>query len=162
MCCRSRSHRVRHNLATEQQQYVIVKGFLGGASGKEHPYQCRSCKRMSSIPGWGRSLGGGHGNSLWYSCLENPMDWEAWWAIQSIGSQRVSQTWLSTHAYFVVYLNLSGRYRYVFKAQIISIENRRLDLKILKWRDFLSLSGPVAKTPCSQWRVPGFRPWTGN
>ena len=33
-----------------------------------------------SIPGWGRSLGGGRGNPLQYSCLENPMDREAWWA----------------------------------------------------------------------------------
>ena len=32
-----------------------------------------------SIPGWGRSPGGGHGNSLRYSCLENPMDRAAWW-----------------------------------------------------------------------------------
>ena len=29
---------------------------------------------MSSIPGWGRSPGGGHGNPLQYSCLENPVD----------------------------------------------------------------------------------------
>ena len=29
---------------------------------------------MDSIPGSGRSLGGGHGNPLQYSCLENPMD----------------------------------------------------------------------------------------
>ena len=27
-----------------------------------------------SIPGWGRSPGGGHGNPLWYSWLENLMD----------------------------------------------------------------------------------------
>ena len=27
---------------------------------------------MGSIPGWGRSPGGGHGNPLQYSCLENP------------------------------------------------------------------------------------------
>ena len=27
-----------------------------------------------SIPGWGGSPGGGHGNPLQYSCLENPMD----------------------------------------------------------------------------------------
>ena len=33
------------------------------------------------IPGSGRSLGGGHGNALQYSCLENPMDRGAWWAI---------------------------------------------------------------------------------
>ena len=33
-----------------------------------------------SIPGLGRSPGGGHGNPFQYSCLENPMDKEAWWA----------------------------------------------------------------------------------
>ena len=32
------------------------------------------------IPGLGRSPGGGHGNPLQYSCLENPMDRGAWWA----------------------------------------------------------------------------------
>ena len=33
-----------------------------------------------SIPGSGRSPGGGHGNPLQYSCLENPKDRGAWWA----------------------------------------------------------------------------------
>ena len=33
-----------------------------------------------SIPGSGRSPGGGNGNPLQYSCLENPMDRGAWWA----------------------------------------------------------------------------------
>jgi len=32
------------------------------------------------IPELGRSLGGGNGNPLQYSCLENSMDREAWWA----------------------------------------------------------------------------------
>ena len=32
------------------------------------------------IPGSIRSLGGGHGNPLQCSCLENPMDRGAWWA----------------------------------------------------------------------------------
>ena len=38
-------------------------------------------KDMGSIPGSGRSLTGGHGNSLQYSCLENLMErgtWKAW------------------------------------------------------------------------------------
>ena len=35
---------------------------------------------LGSIPELGRSPGGGHGNSLQYSCLENPMDREAWQA----------------------------------------------------------------------------------
>ena len=34
-----------------------------------------------SIPGSGRSPGGGHGNPLQYSSLKNPMDRGAWWAI---------------------------------------------------------------------------------
>ena len=32
------------------------------------------------IPGTGGSPGEGHGNPLYYSCLENPMEREAWWA----------------------------------------------------------------------------------
>ena len=35
---------------------------------------------MGSIPGSGRSPGGGNGNPLQYSCLENPMNRGAWWA----------------------------------------------------------------------------------
>ena len=34
---------------------------------------------VGSIPGLGRSPGGGHGNSLQYSYLENPMDRGTWW-----------------------------------------------------------------------------------
>ena len=36
---------------------------------------------VSSISVSGRSLAGGHGNPLQYSCLENPMDRGAWWVI---------------------------------------------------------------------------------
>ena len=42
-----------------------------------------------SIPGLGRSPGEGNGNPLQYSCLGNPIDRGAWWAIQSLGLQRV-------------------------------------------------------------------------
>ena len=34
----------------------------------------------SSIPGLGKSPGEGNGNPLQYSCVENPMDRDAWWA----------------------------------------------------------------------------------
>ena len=36
---------------------------------------------LGSIPGSERSPGGGNGNPLEYSCLENPMDRGAWWAV---------------------------------------------------------------------------------
>ena len=41
---------------------------------------CLSAGELGSIPGWGRFPGGGHGNPLQHSCLENPMDRGAWWA----------------------------------------------------------------------------------
>jgi len=40
----------------------------------------RDLRDVGSIPGLGRSPGGGHGNPLQYSCLENPMDRGAWQA----------------------------------------------------------------------------------
>ena len=46
----------------------------------------------SSIPASGRSSGGGHGNPLQYSCLENPMTEEPG-GLQSIGWQRVGHDW---------------------------------------------------------------------
>ena len=39
---------------------------------------CRRRKVAGLIPGSGRSPGGGHGNPLQYSCLENPMDRGVW------------------------------------------------------------------------------------
>ena len=51
---------------------------------------------MGSIPGSGRSPRGGNGLPLQYSCLGNPMDREAWWAMVH-GSQRVQHDWAHTH-----------------------------------------------------------------
>ena len=41
---------------------------------KNLPANAEDIKDSGSIPGLGRSPGGGHGNPLQYSCLENPMD----------------------------------------------------------------------------------------
>ena len=46
-----------------------ILGFLSGSDGKESACSVRD---LGSIPGLGRSPGGGHGNPLKYSCLENP------------------------------------------------------------------------------------------
>ena len=45
---------------------------------KNLPANARDIRDEGSIPGSGRSPGGGHGNPLQYSCLENPMDRGAW------------------------------------------------------------------------------------
>ena len=53
---------------------------------------------MGSIPGSGRSPGGGHGNPLQYSCLENPMDKGAWWATVYRATVRLNRSNLAhTH-----------------------------------------------------------------
>ena len=59
-------------------------------SGKEPTCQAGD---TGLIPGLGRSPGGGHGNPLQYSCLENPMDRGAWWA--TVHGVAKSQTRLS-------------------------------------------------------------------
>ena len=60
---------------TEEGLGLWVTLGLGGSDGKES-----SCNAgdLGSILGWGRSLGEGNGNPLWYSCLESPMDRGAW------------------------------------------------------------------------------------
>ena len=52
-------------LAIKSLQY---EGFIGDSDGKESACNLGD---LGSIPGLGRSLGGGHSNSLQYSCLEN-------------------------------------------------------------------------------------------
>ena len=53
-------------------QVVLVVKNLPACAG--------DIRDSGSILGLGRSPGGGHGNPLQYSCLENPMDRGAWWA----------------------------------------------------------------------------------
>ena len=50
---------------------LVVKNLPAGAG---------DMRDTGSIPEWGRAPGGGNGNLLQYSCLENPMDRGAWQA----------------------------------------------------------------------------------
>ena len=47
---------------------------------KNLPASAGDIRDVGSIPGSGKSPGGGNGNPPQYSCLENPMDKGAWWA----------------------------------------------------------------------------------
>ena len=67
----------------------IVLGLPSGTSGKEPTWQCKRCERHGHHPRVGRSPGEGHGNTLQYSWLDNPMDRGAWRAIV----HRVIKTW---------------------------------------------------------------------
>ena len=61
--------------------YIVAKNSLASVE---------DARDADSIPGWGGSPGGGHGNPLQNSCLENPMDRGAWRAIVH-GVARVRQ-----------------------------------------------------------------------
>ena len=61
----------RVNKERASQVALVVKNLPSNAGDTEE---------AGSIPGWGRSPGGGHGNPLQYSCLESPKDRGAWWA----------------------------------------------------------------------------------
>ena len=60
-----------HELPRASQMVLVVKNPPASAGDIRH---------AGSVPGSGRSPGGGHGNPLQYFCLENPMDRGASWA----------------------------------------------------------------------------------
>ena len=62
---------------------------------KNPPANSGDARDVGLIPALGRSPGGGNGNPLQYSCLENPMDRGAWRA--TVHGITKSRTQLSTH-----------------------------------------------------------------
>ena len=52
--------------------------FLDSSGGSDYKESSCNVGDLGSSPGLGQSPGGGHGNPLRYSCLENPMDRGAW------------------------------------------------------------------------------------
>ena len=64
---------------------IRAAGFCDGPVGKESACNAGD---MDSIPGSGRSPGGGNGNPFQYSCLKNPMSRGAW----QITVQRVAKS----------------------------------------------------------------------
>ena len=67
----------------------VPLGFPGVSVVKNPPANAGDLRDVGLIPESGRLPGGGHSNPLQYSCLEDYMDREAWWAtahaVQSVG-----------------------------------------------------------------------------
>ena len=61
--------------AYSNHSMLVIMGFPGGSEVK---VSVSNVGDQGSIPGLGRSPEEGNGNPLQYSCLENPMDGEAW------------------------------------------------------------------------------------
>ena len=66
---------------------------------KNLPADAGDVRDVGSIPGLGRSPGGGHGSPLQYSCLENPTGRGAWGAtVHSLAKSQTRLKRLSMHA----------------------------------------------------------------
>ena len=83
-----------NNLDYYSQVTVVVKNRPANAG------------HVSSIPGWWRCPGWGHGNLLQYSCQKNPMDRGAWWAtVHRVAKSRIQLKRLSIHTHTKTSLN---------------------------------------------------------
>ena len=74
---------------------ITQLGLPWWLSGKESMCDVGDAGHSGSIPGSGRSPGGGHGHALQYSCQENPTEEPG--GLQSTGPQRVRHDWVIEH-----------------------------------------------------------------
>ena len=88
-----------HSTLSNIEHYSVFKIFLimNWASQvvlmvKNLPAKAGNITDVGLIPGPGRFSGGGHGNPLQYSCLENSMDRGTWWA--TVHEVAKHSTWL--------------------------------------------------------------------
>ena len=72
-----------HIISPQKGLAILITGasFPGASVVKNLPANARDVVDVDSIPGSRRSPGGGNGNPLQHSCLENSMDRGAWQAI---------------------------------------------------------------------------------
>ena len=79
--------------SSASQVVLMVKNLPANAGDK---------REVCSIPGLGRSSGGGHGNLLQYSCLENPVDKRARQAtVRGAAKSQTQLKCLSMHTAYI-------------------------------------------------------------
>ena len=90
--------------------FILKLGLPGGTVVKNPPANAEARGDAGSIPGSGRSPGVGNGNRLQYSCLENSMDREVWWAtIHGVARSWTRLSDLSTQTEALFLLNTNSR-----------------------------------------------------
>ena len=80
--------------------YIYIWASQVALVVKNPPAKGRDKRDPGFIPGLQRSPGGGHGNPLQCSCLENPMDRGAWWVtVYGVAKSRTRLKSLNMHTY---------------------------------------------------------------
>ena len=87
---------------------------------KNPPANAGNIRDLGSISGSARSPGGGHGNPLQHSCLENPMDRGAWQAtVHGVTESQAQLKRLSTQNTHQIYMKNS--YKFIYKRRVNGI-----------------------------------------
>ena len=73
------------------QALYLTRGCPGDSVVKDLPTNTEDSGNVGSIPGSGRSPGGGNGNLLQYSCLVNLMDRGAWQATHGVTESQTAE-----------------------------------------------------------------------
>ena len=88
-----RKYELHHSRSSAPNFSIIPDSSQDFPGGSDSKVSACNVGDLGSVPGSGRSPGGGHGNLLQYSCLENPWVEEPGglppMGLQSVGSQRV-------------------------------------------------------------------------
>ena len=87
---------------------------------KNPPANVGDISDMGSIPGSGTSPGGGHGNPLQYSCLENPMDRGVWWATVHMVTELDMTSNLHSHTGFIFKENIYTGNKHYLPEELVS------------------------------------------
>ena len=91
--------------------FLFTTGFWGFPGVSEGNESACSAGHLDLIPGLGKSPGGGQGNPLQYSCLENPMDRGAWRA--TVHGVAKSHDWAPKHS--TAQVSVPEKYCYIIK-----------------------------------------------
>ena len=95
-------------------------GFLDGSAGRECASNAEDTGNMDLIPMLERSLGGGYGNLVQYSCLENPMVRGAWRAtIHKVAESDTTETTEHIPLYTYTTMCLSTAYSSVNRHTVL-------------------------------------------
>ena len=106
--------RLRKSITITQLLLLMLTGFACVTCGKESPANAEDTRDAGSISGSGRSQGGGNGNPLQHSYLENLMDRGSWRATKSDTTEQ-----LSMHVLLVVLLIILRTHHCLLKHDLL-------------------------------------------
>ena len=110
---------------------------------KDPPANAEGIRDTGSIPGWGRSPGGGQSNPLQYSCLENPMDRGSWWTIvHGVTKSRTRLKQRSTHSGMALHIRWPKYWSFSFNISPSNEYSGLISFRV-DWFDLLAVQGTL-------------------